>query len=146
MIGQSATLGELVQALNDGVAYFELAAERSHQAACIELFQKIRRLKLCIAADLSTGVAADSPSANADGAWLEAYRLSCAGLADQLARDAEPAIVAALEAQERRIARAFRDAIGRDREPQVRELAATYLPEVELARDHLRALHRTMTH
>lgn len=146
MNGRTATLGELVEALNDGVAYFDIAAERSHRAACIELFQQIRRLKLSIAAELSAGALAEPAAADADGGWLEAYRRSCAGLADQLARDTESANIAALEAQERRIARAFRDAIGREREPQVRELAATYLPEVELARDHLHALRRAMVH
>lgn len=142
----SASLTELLEALIDGMGYFDLAAEHSRQAACIQLFHQIRRLK----ADIATGLIADLCVADlrpeGTGSWLATYRQACAGLSDRLASGLEPEIIAALEAQETRLARAFRDAVGRDRPPHLRELAATYLPEVEQARDCLHALHRHVAH
>lgn len=142
----SASLTELLEALIDGMGYFDLAAEHSHQAACIQLFHQIRRLKADIAAELIADLSVADLHPKGTGTWLAAYRHACAGLPDRLANGPEPEIVAALEAQEVRLARAFRDAVGRDRPPHLRELAATYLPEVEQARDRLHALHRHVAH
>jgi hypothetical protein len=52
-------------------------------------------------------------------------------------------MLTALDAQELRLLRAFRDAIGKDQPPALRELAATHLPEVEEARDELHELKST---
>jgi len=142
----SATLSELVEALRDGVGYFELAAEHSHQAACIQLFQQIRRLKAGIADELVAELAACDTASDGPGTWLKAYRQACVDLPATLTSDPQPVVLAALEAQEIRLLRAFRDAVGRDRPNHVRELAATYLPEVEQARDRLHALQRGAGH
>lgn len=142
----TASLIELVEALNDGVRYFDLAAEHSRHAACIQLFHQIRRLKADIAADLLADLAQAGATPSGAGGWLAGYRSACAGLDRRLANASEPTVIAALEAQEIRLLRAFRDAVGRDRPPHLRELAATYLPEVEQARDCLHALHRHVKH
>jgi uncharacterized protein (TIGR02284 family) len=146
-----ASLTELLEALIEGMGWFDLAAEHSRRAACIQLFHQIRRLKAHIAAELIADLSladlqSESTGPDTAGAWLAAYRQACAGLPDRLANGPEPDIIAALEAQEIRLARAFRDAIGRDRPAHLRELAATFLPEVEQARDHLHALHRHVAH
>lgn len=142
----NASLTELLEALIDGMGYFDLAAERCHQAACIQLFHQIRRLKADIATELIADLSAADLRPEGNGSWLATYRQACAGLGDRLASGLEPEIIAALEAQEIRLARAFRDAVGRDRPAHLRELAATYLPEVEQARDRLHALHHVVTH
>jgi len=142
----TANLFELVEALNDGVRFFDLAAEHSRHVACIELFHQIRRRKADIVTELMAEVdPVGLPPPGADS-WLAGFRQACAGLKIRLATAPEPIVIAALEAQEVRLLRAFRDAIGRDRPPQLRELAATYLPEVEQARDCLHALHRHVAH
>ena len=142
----SASLTELLEALIDGMGYFGLAAEHSRRAASIQLFHQIRRLKADIAAELIADLCAADLRDERTGAWLAAYRQACAGLADRLASAPEPDIIEALEAQEIRLASAFRDAVGHDRPPHLRELAATYLPEVEQARDRLHALHHHVAH
>ena len=142
----SASLVELVEALTDGVDFFDLAAEHSRHAACIQLFHQIRRLKADIAADLRADLEQAGAAPPGAGSWLAGYRQACAGLKTRLATGSEPTVIAALEAQEIRLLRAFRDAVGRDRPPHLRELAATYLPEVEQARDCLHALHRHVAH
>ena len=141
-----ANLTELVEALIDGVSYYDLAAEHSHQAACIQLFHQIRRLKADIAAELMADLAAADQMPEDTGTWLAAYRRDCADLPARLENAPEPEMIEALEAQEIRIARAFRAAVRRDRPPHLRAAAATYLPEVEQARDRLHALHRHVTH
>ena len=140
MTRTSATLNELVEALNDGIAFFELAAERSSEAAHIELFQRIRHLKETIAADLRAEVTRNGDEPTGDGTWLGLFRQSYADLRARLATDTEASYIAALEEQEDRIVAAFRDATAQDQPQRVRELAASYLPEVEQMHDSLRAL------
>ncbi|TNJ33253.1 PA2169 family four-helix-bundle protein [Arenimonas terrae] len=143
MTRPSATLNELVEALNDGIAFFGLAAERSTSAAHIELFQRVRHLKETIAADLRAEVARNGDEPAGHGSWLGSFRQSYADLRARLASDSEASFIAALEEQEDRIVAAFRDATAQDQPQRVRELAASYLPEVEQMHDSLRALQRT---
>lgn len=142
MTRTSATLNELVEALHDGIAFFDLAAERSSEAAHIELFQRIRQLKQTIAADLRAEVTLNGDEPAGVGTWLGLFRQSYADLRARLATDTEASYIAALEEQEDRIVAAFRDATAPDQPVRVRELAATYLPEIEQMHDSLRALER----
>lgn len=139
----TATLPELVEALNDGMGYLYLAAERSHHPARVQLFHRIRRLKADIAADLASGCVGPLHPVPEDGSWLAAWRDACSGLPATLAHGPDRAMLTALDAQELRLLRAFRDAIGKDQPPALRELAATHLPEVEEARDELHELKST---
>lgn len=136
----TATLPELVQALQDGMGYLYLAAERSHAPARVQLFHRLRRLKADIASDLASGCVGPAPVMADDGSWLAAWRQACSGLPATLAHGPDRAMLTALDAQELRLLRAFRDAIAKDQPPVLRELAATHLPEVEEARDELHEL------
>lgn len=136
----TATLPELVEALNDGMGYLYLAAERSHNPSRVQLFHRIRRLKADIAADLASGCVGPMPPVPEDGSWLAAWRHACSGLPATLAHGPDRAVLTALDAQELRLLRAFRDAIGKEQPPTLRELAATHLPEIEEARDELHEL------
>lgn len=140
MTQNTATLNELIEALNDGIAFFDLAAERSTNAAHIQLFQRIRHLKETIAADLKAEVALNGGAPKGKGSWLGSFRQAYADLRSRLATDSEFRYIAALEEQEDRILKAFRDATAVDQPSSVRELAATYLPEVEQMHDSLRLL------
>ena len=144
MIRPSATLNELVEALNDGIAFFGLAAERSEDAANVQLFQRIRYLKTSIAADLKAEVALNGGEPSTDGTWLGTFRQAYADLRSRLATDSEASIVMALEEQEDRILAAFREATAPGQPPRLRELAATYLPEIEQMHDSLSALKRAL--
>ena len=140
MTTPTATLPELVEALNDGMDYLYLAAERSHVAARVQLFHRIRRVKADIAADLASGCHGAVRPAAEDGTWLAAWRHACSELPATLAHGPDRAMLTALDAQELRLLRAFRDAIGKEQPAVLRELAATHLPEVEEVRDELRDL------
>ena len=67
-----------------------------------------------------------------------------ADLGARVASDSEASYVSALEAQEDWIVEAFRDATAGDQPARVRELAATYLPEVEQMHDSLRSLKQAV--
>jgi len=136
----TATLPELVEALNDGAGYLYLAAERSLQPARVQLFHRIRRLKTDIAADLASGCDSTARPEAVQGSWLAAWRDACSGLPATLRHGPDRAMLTALDAQELRLLRAFREAIGKDQPATLRELAATHLPEVEEARDELHEL------
>ena len=139
----TATVDELVSALTEGMGHYDQAAERCHEARRVQLFHQIRRLKGAIAADLSRGRGSDTSKQPADpGSWLAAWRLAGSDLPATLEHGPDRAILVALDAQELRLLRAFRDAIGKDQPHRLRELAATHLPDVEQARDQLRALRR----
>ncbi len=142
MTKTSATLNELVEALNDGIAFFALAAERSAEPANVELFQRIRHMKETIAADLRAEVTLNGDEPHGEGSWLGGFRQTYADLRARLASDSEASYVAALEEQEDRIRQAFRDATAPGQPLRVRELAATYLPEIEQMHDRLSALKR----
>lgn len=144
MTRQTATLNELVEALNDGIALFGLAAERSKDASHIELFQRVRHLKETIAADLRAEVALNGGEPKGEGSWLGGFRKAFADIGARVASDSEASYVAALEAQEDRIVEAFRDATAGDQPVRVRELAATYLPEIEQMHDSLRSLKQAV--
>jgi uncharacterized protein (TIGR02284 family) len=140
MTSPTATLNELVEALNDGIAFFDLAAERSTDAAHIQLFQRIRNLKATIVGDLKAEVALNGGDPSSEGSWLGSFRQSYTDLRARLASDPEHSYIAALEEQEDRILKSFRAAAGKDQPTRVRELAATYLPDVEQMHDSLSAL------
>lgn len=144
MSRQTATLNELVEALNDGIAFFDLAAERSTDASHIELFQRIRHQKATIAADLRAEVALNGGEPKGEGSWLGSFREAYADLRSRVASDSEASYISALEEQEDRILKAFRDATAEDQPLRVRELAATYLPEVEQMHDSLRSLREAV--
>lgn len=144
MTRQTATLNELVEALNDGIAFFDLAAERSTDSSHIELFQRIRHLKATIAADLKAEVALNGGEPRGEGSWLGSFRQAYADLRSRLATDSATSYISALEEQEDRILKAFREATADDQPPRVRELAATYLPEVEQMHDSLSNLKQAV--
>jgi uncharacterized protein (TIGR02284 family) len=139
-MNHSATLNELVEALNDGIAFFDLAAERSTDPRYIEVFQRIRHIKETIVADLRAEVALNGGEPTREGTWLGAFRQTYADLRARLATDSQASFIAALEEQEDRILQAFREATASNQPSRVREIAASYLPEVQQMHDSLRSL------
>lgn len=144
MTRQTATLNELVEALNDGIAFFDTAAERSGNPSHVQLFQRIRRTKEMIVAELRAEVTLNGGEPSSEGTWLGSFRQGYADLRSRLSGDSEASYIAALEEQEDRILEAFREATGPDQPMRVREVAATYLPEVQQMHDSLSALKRTV--
>lgn len=139
----TASINDLVEALNDGIAFYDHAASETHDAAHKQLFQEMSRMKRAIAADLRTEVASGGGEPANDSSWLGDFRQGYADLKAKLVKDPDAAYVASLEAQEDRVVHAFRDAFDTDQPPRVREIASKYLPEVQSMHDRMRALKRS---
>lgn len=143
MTKTTATLNGLVQALNDGINFYEHAANQTTDPRYRELFQKMGRLKSSIAADLKAEVANHGETPDQDGTWLGSVREGYADLKATLTKDSDAAYIASLEEQEDRVLHAFRDALGGDQPPKVRQLAARHLPEVQQMHDRMRELKKS---
>jgi uncharacterized protein (TIGR02284 family) len=136
----TATLNDLVDALNDGIAFYDHAAIETRDLHQKDLFHDMSRIKGNIAADLKVEVAKLGGEAANDSSWLGDFRQGYADLKAKLTKDPDAAYVAALEAQEDRVLEAFRDAMEADQPARVRELAAQYLPDVRRMHDQMRDL------
>lgn len=140
----TSALNELIEVLNDGIAFFELAAQRAEQPSLVQLFQRFAQLKGRIAADLRAEVALGGEDPPESGSWLASLRQSYADLRSRLSEEPELAFIDALEEQEDRILHVFQQAARPDQPMRVRELAARYLPEIEQMHDDLRDLKRAV--
>lgn len=138
----AATLNDLVEALNDGIAFYDHAATETSDSVHLQLYRDMSRIKGVIAADLKAEVAKQGGTPANDSSWLGEFRQGYADLKAKLVKDPDAAYVASLEAQEDRVLHAFRDALDQDQPPRVRELAAAYLPEVRGMHDRMRALKK----
>ena len=136
----AASLNDLVEALNDGIAFYDHAAAETNDQAHRQLFLDFSRMKRTIAGDLKSEVMAQGGQPANDSSWLGEFRQGYADLKAKMVKDADAAYVTSLEAQEDRVLHAFRDAVDADQPVRVRELAAKYLPEVKSMHDRMRAL------
>lgn len=135
-----ATLNDLVEALNDGVAFYDHAATEANSTAHRELFQEMSRTKRAIASDLKLEVARQGGEPANDSTWLGEFRQGYADLKAKMTKDPDAAYIASLEAQEDRVLHSFRDAVDSNQPSRVRELAIAHLPKVTAMHDRMRAL------
>lgn len=142
MTKTTTTLNGLIEALNDGIDFYDHAARQTTNTHYQDLFLKMGRLKGAIVADLKAEVAHQGESPDQDGTWLGSVRKGYADLKATVSKDADAAYISSLEEQEDRVLHAFRDALGGDQPPKVRELASRYLPEVQQMHDRMRALKK----
>ncbi len=136
----AASINDLVEALNDGIGFYDHAATEAKDATHRQLFQDMSRIKRAIASDLKTEVQRQGGEPANDGSWLGDFRQGYADLKAKMVKDSDGAYVVSLEAQEDRVLHAFRDAVEADQPVRVREIAAKYLPEVQGMHDRMRAL------
>ena len=142
MTNTATTLNGLVEALNDGIDFYEHAARQTTNTRYQDLFLKMARLKSLIAADLKAEVAHEGKEPDQDGTWLGSVRKGYADLKATVTKDSDAAYIASLEEQEDRVLHAFRDALDSQQPPKVRELATRYLPEVQQMHDRMRELKK----
>ena len=137
----SSSLAELVELLNDGIAFYHDAAGKVSDPALSELMQKMSFLKKAIAADLNAEIAIEGESPREHGSWFGSMRRT---YADLLARfgenDSERELIAKLEEHEDQLLAAFREATLGDSSARVRDLALNYFPEIEAMHARMRAL------
>ena len=142
MTKTATTLNGLVEALNDGIDFYEHAARQTTNTHYQDLFLKMSRLKTQIVADLKVEVAHAGEEPDQDGTWLGSVRKGYADLKATVTKDSDAAYIASLEEQEDRVLHAFRDALDSQQPPKVRELATRYLPEVQQMHDRMRELKK----
>jgi uncharacterized protein (TIGR02284 family) len=137
----SSSLSELVELLNDGIAFYQDAAGKVSDPALSELMQKMSYLKKAIAADLNAEIALEGESPREQGSWFGSMRRTYSDLMSRFGdRDSERDLVAQLEEHEDRLLAAFREATLGDSSARVRDLALNYFPEIEAMHARMRDL------
>lgn len=139
----SSSLAELVELLNDGIAFYQEAAAKVSDPSLSELMLKMSYLKTAIAADLNAEIAIEGDSPREHGSWFGSMRKT---YADLLARfgdgDGDRELIAQLESHEDKLMAAFREATLGDESARVRDLALNYYPEIEAMHARMRDLKR----
>ena len=139
----SSSLAELVELLNDGIAFYQDAAGKVGDPALSELMLKMSHLKKAIAADLNAEIALEGESPREHGSWFGSMRRTYADLMSRFGgQDSERDLVAQLEEHEDRLLHAFREATLGDSSARVRDLALNYFPEIEAMHARMRDLKR----
>ena len=141
MTQTSSSLAELVELLNDGIAFYHDAAGKVGDPALSQLMQKMGHLKQAIAADLNAEIAIEGDAPRDHGTWLGTMRKTYSDLRARFGdKDGEQALVAQLEQHEDQLMAAFREAALGARSPKVRDLALNYFPEIESMHASMREL------
>ena len=135
----SASLSDLVQALNDGIDFYRHAAEKTEEKELAEFFQRMSYLKKTIASDLNAEIAIEGEKPTQSGSFVGGLRKTYADLKARMG-DATPQYIAELEEHEDRLLTASREAALQDKSSKVRELALLYFPEIERMHSDMRRL------
>jgi uncharacterized protein (TIGR02284 family) len=129
-MGRISSLAELVAVLQDGIAFYEQAAEKVRDARLVDFFLRMGYLKKAIVADLNDELAhagEPGPEGGTVGGHLrQAYADVLAALSDDTAR----VYVAQLERHEDLLLAAFRAACEDESPERVRELAREHFPAI----------------
>jgi uncharacterized protein (TIGR02284 family) len=131
MTRTSASLAELVVALNDGIAFYERAAAKVTDPEYVALFERMARLKRAIAGDLNVEISLEGLPPHEDTSIVGALRIFHAEVLGGLTDQNAATYVARLEEHEDRLLAAFREAVLGSASPKARELAQHYYPEIE---------------
>lgn len=141
MRSNNATLNDLIEVLEDSIGFLELASDRSTSPKGLEVLERIQRSNVSIISELKAEVALNGGEPISEGSWLGSFRHNYVELKAMLVDDPEASYLGALAEQEDRILEAFREATlaasGR-----IRELAESYLPEMEALRRQLQDVLR----
>ncbi|KFN50159.1 PA2169 family four-helix-bundle protein [Arenimonas composti] len=145
MSTERATLDDLLQALLDAIAFFGDAADHSRNPAHAQLFRDLRMNKQKIADDLRAAapIGSSPPQRSSVAAGLLA---GWTDLRARLADDPDAPYARALEAQEDRLLSTFHDAVNHGPPGPVRDIARSYLPQVQRMHDLLKALKDQYDH
>ena len=137
----SSSLAELVELLNDGIAFYQDAAAKVSDPSLSELMLKMSHLKKAIAADLNAEIAIEGDSPREHGSWFGSMRQTYADLRARFGEtDDAQELIARLEAHEDQLMSAFREATLADSSARVRDLALNYFPEIEAMQARMRDL------
>ena len=141
MSNVSSSLAELVELLNDGIAFYHDAARKVADPALSQLMLKMCHLKQAIASDLNAEIALEGETPREHGSWFGGMRRAYADLLARLGEvDGERDLIDRLEEHEDQLMAAFREATQADASDRVRDLALNYFPEIEAMHARMRDL------
>jgi uncharacterized protein (TIGR02284 family) len=123
----NSPLAELVEVLQDGIAFYEQAAERVRDPRLVEFFLRMGYLKKAIAADLVAELVRQGEPAPDPGSLRHAY----AGILAELGETTAHRYLDRLEEHEERLLAACREALHPGAPEHVQDLARVYLPMVD---------------
>jgi uncharacterized protein (TIGR02284 family) len=127
----TASLAELVSALNDGVAFYERLAQKVGDAELVALFLRMAALKRAIADDINAEIALAGVHPRDEGSVVGALRILYAEALGALDDRNAATYVGRLEEHEDRLLAAFREAVLAGDSAKVREIALRYYPDIE---------------
>jgi uncharacterized protein (TIGR02284 family) len=127
----TASLAELVSALNDGVAFYDSAARKATDPGLVDLFTRMARLKQAIARDIGAEIRSRGERPPGDGSVFGALRIVYADVLVKLTDQDATAYIARLEEEEDRLLAAFRSAVLAGDSQPVRDVALRHYPEIE---------------
>ncbi len=143
MSNKTDNLNELISVLEDGREFYQEAQDKVDDRALMALFGRMARSKQLIAADLK-GIVQFNGEEPAEGSFGGSVRKLYAQLRIALSSDSSAEYVSQLEEFEDRILKEFEKQTREADSPQVRAIAAKYLPEVRRHHDEMRALERAV--
>ena len=139
-----SSLAELVAALNDGVAFYERAAQKISDPGLVDLFARMARLKRSIADEINGAIAHEGERPQEGGSMFGALRMLYADVLAQLSDQNAATYVARLEEEEDRLRATFREAVLGGDSATVRELALRLYPEIDAMHAEMSALKKRL--
>lgn len=136
----AASLNELIAVLNDGVEFFNDAAQRTVQPEYRNLFGRLAATKQAIADHLRAEVAQQGEAPVASGTLVGSLHQAYAELRARLSSHPDAQYVSQLEECEDRQLHAFEDALTLSDQARVRQIAQNYLPVVRRMHNEMREL------
>ena len=144
MTALASTLAELVAALNDGVAFYERAAQKSGDPSLADLFARMARLKRSLADEINTVIAQEGAPTQDGGSMFGALRMLYADVLAKLSDENAGTYVARLEEEEDRLRATFREAVLGGDSATVRELALRLYPEIDAMHAEMSRLKKAL--
>lgn len=133
----TSDINELIELLNDGVTFYEDAAEASpHQ----QLYRRMASSKRAIVSELRTVVASYGETPAEGGTVSGTLRRTYTDLRARISSDPESEYVSQLEETEDNILRGFLNSQTDSENVAVREIAQRYLPEIRRMHNEIREL------
>ena len=140
----SASLNDLIEVLNDGVKFYDDAAMTTKNNSYKGLFQRMADGKRRIASALKSQVQLHGDKPADSGTIAGSLRKAYTDIAAKLSSQPETKFVEQLEQSEDRILHAFEDTFSSTQQPEVREIAQNYLPELRRMHDEMRNLKQQL--
>lgn len=136
----TSSLNELIEVLNDGVKFYDEAANSTENSGYKALFQRMASTKRAITADLKAEVAYHGEKPADGGTVAGSLRKTYTDLAASMSKHPDARYIGQLEETEDRILHSFQNALTKSERAEVRQIAQNYLPDIRRMHDEMRSL------